>query len=425
MTKYQRAKHRIARDKAIKYEKQRNLYSLNDDFNKVMTLQNMHRAFRYCKKGVGWKYSVQKYANNAITELYNTYLSLHNGILNQQSGWKKITIYERGKKREILPICINDRIPQRVLCEHALIPVLRNKLIYDNGASIKGKGVSFTRNRLDKHLSSAIKEYGSEFYALVFDFKSFFDNISHQQCLNILQHYFHDKYIKGLSLAIIKSYEKNRINQIQDIREKERMLIKLKSNELSGVCLGSQISHIIALSIPNSLDHFIKDRCGIKHYIRYMDDGVIFHKSKEYLTRLLNDMKVLCEKLGLHFNTKKTMIVKASKGFSFMKIKYRVTSTGKIVRKLSRQGVVRMRRKLKKFKTLLQDGKITLDDVYNSFQSWLSITSKVIPYKTKRSMLKLYNQLFDGYRLTKKWTHISKSVQSIDKIGFCLERCIA
>ena len=425
MTKYQRAKHRIARDKAIKYEKQRNLYNLNDDFNKVMTLQNMHRAFRYCKKGVGWKYSVQKYANNAITELYNTYLSLHNGILNQHSGWEKITIYERGKKREILPICINDRIPQRVLCEQALIPVLRNKLIYDNGASIKGKGVSFTRNRLDKHLSSAIKEYGSEFYALVFDFKSFFDNISHQQCLNILQQYFHDKYIKGLSLAIIKSYEKNRINQIQDIREKERMLIKLKSNELSGVCLGSQISHIIALSIPNSLDHFIKDRCGIKHYIRYMDDGVIFHKSKEYLTRLLNDMKVLCEKLGLHFNTKKTMIVKASKGFSFMKIKYRVTSTGKIVRKLSRQGVVRMRRKLKKFKTLLQDGKITLDDVYNSFQSWLSITSKVIPYKTKRSMLKLYNQLFDGYRLTKKWTHISKSVQSIDKIGFCLERCIA
>ena len=425
MTKYQRAKHRIARDKAIKYEKQRNLYSLNDDFNKVMTLQNMHRAFRYCKKGVGWKYSVQKYANNAITELYNTYLSLHNGILNQQSGWKKITIYERGKKREILPICINDRIPQRVLCEQALIPVLRNKLIYDNGASIKGKGVSFTRNRLDKHLSSAIKEYGSEFYALVFDFKSFFDNISHQQCLNILQHYFHDKYIKGLSLAIIKSYEKNRINQIQDIREKERMLIKLKSNELSSVCLGSQISHIIALSIPNSLDHFIKDRCGIKHYIRYMDDGVIFHKSKEYLTRLLNDMKVLCEKLGLHFNTKKTMIVKASKCFSFMKIKYRVTSTGKIVRKLSRQGVVRMRRKLKKFKTLLQDGKITLDDVYNSFQSWLSITSKVLSYKTKRSMLKLYNQLFDGYRLTKKWTHISKSVQSIDKIDFCWERCIA
>ena len=425
MTKYQRAKHRIARDKAIKYEKQRNLYNLNDDFNKVMTLQNMHQAFRYCKKGVGWKYSVQKYANNAITELYNTYLSLHNGILNQQSGRKKITIYERGKKREILPICINDRIPQRVLCEQALIPVLRNKLIYDNGASIKGKGVSFTRNRLDKHLSSAIKEYGSEFYVLVFDFKSFFDSISHQQCLNILQHHFRDKYIQGLSLAIIKSYEKNRISQIQDIREKERMIIKLKNNELSGVCLGSQISHIIALSIPNSLDHFIKDRCGIKHYIRYMDDGVIFHKSKEYLTRLLNDMKVLCKNLGLHFNTKKTMIVKVSKGFSFMKIKYRVTSTGKIIRKLSRQGVVRMRRKLKKFKTLLQDGKITLDDVYNSFQSWLGITSKVLPYKTNRSMLKLYNQLFDGYRLTKKWTHISKSVQSIDKIDFCWERCIA
>lgn len=407
MTKYQRAKYRISRDKAIKYEKQKNLYRINDDFNNVMTLQNMYRAFRYCRKGVGWKHSVQKYTNNAITELYNTYITLHNGVLNQQSDMKKITIYERGKKREILPICIKDRIPQRVLCEQSLIPVLRNKLIYDNGASIKGKGVSFTRNRLDKHLLKAIKEYGSEFYALVFDFKSFFDNISHQQCLNILQHYFNDKHIQGLSLAIIKSYEKNKINRIQDIREKERMLVKLKNNELSGVCLGSQISHIIALSIPNSLDHFIKDKCGIKHYIRYMYDGVIFHKSKEYLTRLLINMEMLCKKFGLHFNTKKTMIAKASKGFSFMKIKYRVTPTGKIVRKLSRQGIVRMRRKLKKFKALLIHGKVTLDDIYNSFQSWISITSKAISYKTKRSMLKLYNKLFDGYKITKKWTYFN------------------
>ena len=185
------------------------------------------------------------------------------------------------------------------------------------------------------------------------------------------------------------------------------MLVKLKNNELSGVCLGSQISHIIALSIPNSLDHFIKDKCGIKHYIRYMDDGVIFHKSKEYLTRLLINMEMLCKKFGLHFNTKKTMIAKASKGFSFMKIKYRVTPTGKIVRKLSRQGIVRMRRKLKKFKALLIHGKVTLDDIYNSFQSWISITSKAISYKTKRSMLKLYNKLFDGYKITKKWTYFN------------------
>lgn len=155
--------YRISRDKAIKYEKQKTLYSINDDFNNVMTLQNMYRAFRYCRKGVGWKHSVQKYTNNAITELYNTYITLHNDVLNQQSDMKKITIYERGKKREILPICIKDRIPQRVLCEQSLIPVLRNKLIYDNGASIKGKGVSFTRNRLNKHLLKAIKEYGSEF----------------------------------------------------------------------------------------------------------------------------------------------------------------------------------------------------------------------------------------------------------------------
>lgn len=154
------------------------------------------------------------------------------------------------------------------------------------------------------------------------------------------------------------------------------------------------------------LDHFIKDMCGIKHYIRYMDDGVIFSDSKVFLHDLLEKMKEICDKLGLTFNVKKTRIVKVSRGFVFMKVRYRVTSTGKIIRTLTRAGIVRMRRKLKKFRRLVNEGKITLDDVYNSMQSWLAHSKVALAYHTRRNMLKLYNQLFDGYRITKKWEHM-------------------
>lgn len=39
--------------------------------------------------------------------------------------------------------------------------------------------------------------------------------------------------------------------------------------------------------LPNKLDHFIKEKLGIKGYARYMDDGYLIHPSKEYLKECL------------------------------------------------------------------------------------------------------------------------------------------
>lgn len=406
MTKYQRAKRRIARDKEAKREKHKALYKDNDNFRSVMTMQNMCNALKKCRKGVNWKGTVQDYTEHAIVEMYNAHSSLHSGKLPNLTSTSRIVLYERGKKREIVPITIRDRMTQRVLCDHALVPVLKNKLIYDNGASMKDKGVEFTRQRLNLHLGRAIKEYGAEFYALTFDFKGFFDSIPHRTCLDVLSNSFIDRYIQGLTMAIVKSYEKATIRCIKDESLREEKLRTLNVNRSKGICLGSQVSQIMALAAPNKLDHFIKDMCGIKHYIRYMDDGIIFSDSKAFLHDLLERMKEICNNLGLTFNVKKTRIVKVSRGFVFMKVRYRVTSTGKVVRTLTRAGIVRMRRKLKKFRRLVDDGRITLDDVYNSMQSWLAHSKVALSYHTKRSMLKLYNQLFDGYRITKKWEHM-------------------
>lgn len=61
---------------------------------------------------------------------------------------------------------------------------------------------------------------------------------------------------------------------------------------------------------------------------------------------------------------------------------------------------------------MLDNGKILLDDVYNSMQSWIAHAKVASSYRTKRSMLKLYNQLFNGYRITKKWEHIQNNISS-------------
>ncbi len=224
--------------------------------------------------------------------------------------------------------------------------------------------------------------------------------------MKILKKYFRDKRIIGLVMAIIRSYQETEIRSIEDIDERNRQLAALKNNELSGICLGSQISQIMALVVPNVLDHYIKDKLGVKHYVRYMDDGIILSNDKEYLRMIYSEMVKIADDLGLRFNEKKTQIVKMTKGITFMKIRYIVTPSGKLIKKLHKSGIIRMRRKLKKFKRLVSLGLMTLDDVYNSFQSWVSHSYLANSYRTRKNMIKLYNDLFDGYRVTKKYEHI-------------------
>lgn len=397
MNKYQRAKKRIIRDRENKSLKRTQLYKEADSFNDVITMQNFLRSLKNCRKNVSWKGSVQRYTFHAITEMYRAYTTLHEGKLPKVASSKKILLNERGKLREIVPVKIQDRIIQRVLCDNSLVPVIKNTLIYDNGASLKDKGVEFTRRRLLQHIKHLILENGSDFYVGLFDFKSFFDSIPHKACLNVLDDNFKDRQIKELAMGIIKSYERVRIQQLKDDKEKETGLNELESNQSRGICLGSQVSQIMALAVPNKLDHLIKDTFRVKHYLRYMDDGVLFSKSKKFLHQIFNRMERICKELGLKFNPKKTRIVKVSKGFCFLKVLYRVTATGKIIKKLTRSGVVRMRRKLKRFSGLVAKEKMSLEDTSQSIQSWFSHSKVAMAYHTRQNMANLYQTLFGSY----------------------------
>ena len=137
-----------------------------------------------------------------------------------------------------------------------------------------------------------------------------------------------------------------------------------------------------------------------------MDDGAIMARTKEELVKLLEELRPICDDLGLRFNDHKTHITKSTHGFTFLKVRYYVTENGKIIKNLTRKNITRMRRKLRKFRKKVDDGEMTLDNVYDSMQSWLAHADIAMSYHTKRSMLKLYNKLFDGYRITKKYGRI-------------------
>jgi hypothetical protein len=159
--------------------------------------------------------------------------------------------------------------------------------------------------------------------------------------------------------------------------------------------LGSQVSQIAAIYYPNMLDYFIKEKLRIKFYGRYMDDLYLIHRDKQFLEHCLSEIQKVCAALKITVNMKKTCITKLSHGLIFLKGKYSLLESGKVLRLPCRDSPIRMKRKLKKFKTLLEAGKMNFMDVRNAYQSWRGAFKKRFQaYKKVSKIDALYDSLF-------------------------------
>ena len=369
MTSEERREARYQRRKAKRLAKQSERLKTANDYDKVFTYDNLYNSYRHCRKGVAWKTTVQKYITEAPMEVYKTYLKLQKDEF-KSPGFFEFDLYERGKLRHIRSTSIRERVVQNCLCEHALIPALLPTFVFDNGASMKKKGYTFAINRITEHLHRHYRKYGQEGYILIFDFSKFFDNVSH---------------------TLVKKLVANKITD-------ERVL-KLTSHFIDmfgekGLGLGSQISQVLALASANKLDHIIKEVYRIKGYARYMDDGYLISHSKRYLQACLKAIKAICEELEIVLNKKKTHIVKFSHGFTWLKVRFFLTPTGKVIRKICKRSVTRERQKLKKLRVKMDEGKMTLFDVWQSFQSWRAYAYTFNAYHTVKNMEMLFKDLF-------------------------------
>ena len=344
-------------------------------FEEAFSFEQLNKAFYKCKKGVGWKQSIQKYE----AKLYVNNLKLSEEVLSgkyKQRPFIEFDLMERGKKRHIRSIYIRDRIVQKSLCDNILIPLLSNGLIYDNGASIKGKGTIFAIDRVTKMMREHYKKYGSQGYVILGDFHSYFDSLDHNKIYEMLEKKIEDKRIINLIHEMLEPFGEK------------------------GLGLGSQVSQILAVSYLNEFDHIISCKYG-KPYVRYMDDFVIFCKNKEDAQKMLKVVKSEAQKAKLTLNENKTYILKVTHRFTFLKTDYKISKTGKIIRMLTRSNVSKERIKLKKLAKMRDAGLITCEDMKISYNSWKGYAKKKNAFKTIQCM----DRLFDDLLINKGVSH--------------------
>lgn len=102
----------------------------------------LKESFDKSKKGVIWKESIQRYEINLLRNIYHTKNELENGTYHQKP-FNEFKIHERGVERVAKALDIYDRVIQRMINDYIIFPSVKNKLIYDNGASIKTKVLIF------------------------------------------------------------------------------------------------------------------------------------------------------------------------------------------------------------------------------------------------------------------------------------------
>ncbi len=371
MNSKERHELRYQRRKAKREQRKQELAVRYGDYKKVFTFEHLYKAYKASCRGVGWKASTQRYKANALLNVVETLDSLLADKFKTK-GFYEFDIVERGKPRHIKSVHISERVVQRCLCDNSLVPTFSRSFIYDNGACMKDKGIDFAADRFSNHLRSYYRENGTnEGYALTFDFLKYFDTIDHEKLKVIIAKCYADERLRTFICKLVDDFGGN-----------------------AGLGLGSQISQVSALMYPNVLDHYVKEVLKIKHYGRYMDDGYLVHREKEYLKLCLVCIREICDTLGIKLNEKKTQIVKLSNGVTFLKRRFILTPKGKVIRIPARKGIAKHRQKLKKFKRRLDEGKMSLEDIRTSHVSFIGHIKHCNAYRTKRSLDKRYYQLF-------------------------------
>ena len=303
-------------------------------YPKICDLDNIESAILNASKGKRHQAIVNrilsdktKYAKHIQSILVNkTY---------KPSPYQTIELFDGAtKKRRIIskPKFYPDQVIHWAMMLQ-LQPIIMKNTYHFNCGSIPKRGTSYGQKAIRKWLDNQPKKTK---YCLKMDISKYYPSIDNK----LMKASFRKKIKDSDCLWLI--------DQIVDSAQ--------------GLPIGNYTSQWFANFFLNDLDHFIKSLDGAKHYIRYVDDMVIFGSNK----RKLHKIKVLIEKfleskhLKLKSNWQVFPIDKRPLDFLGLKF-YRNHTT------LRRKNSLRIRRRMKR---IAKKGSINYVDACAVISYW-------------------------------------------------------
>ena len=335
-------------------------------FEEICTFETLYRAYLSARKGKRKKVSAAQYEANALmlTERLAYILNTNTYV---PSKFEVFYVYEP-KRRLVQALAFVDKVVQHAIVDNALYEAITRSFIPANCASQIGKGMHYGLDLLKGFMTDYWrKNHTTDGWVLKCDVRHFFASIDHE---------------------ILKAKLRKKV---VDDRIFRLMCIYIDASA-DGLPLGYQTSQLLALLFLDEFDHFVKERLRIKYYVRYMDDFLLIHPDKEYLRYCQKQIETFLGGLRLELN-EKTNIFPLRHGVDFLGFHTYITESGQIIRKLRHSSVKRMKGKIKGWKKDYPAGKVTKQEILDSWTAWDAHAAHGNTYTLRREIAAMVSEI--------------------------------
>jgi retron-type reverse transcriptase len=339
----------------------------NHIFDRIVAFDNLLLASSKAQKSKRFKPATALFNFNLEKEL----LRLQRMLIEKtykHGAYCDFTIYDP-KMRLISAAPYRDRVVHHALC-NVIEPLFDRSFIYDTYACRKGKG---THAAVDRYTAFARRNR----YVLKCDIQKYFPSIDQDILLQIIRRKIKCKDTLWLIEQIIRS------------RADSGAICYFPGDDLfspyqrlRGLAIGNLTSQFFANVYLDGFDHFVKETLRCRHYIRYVDDFVLFDDSKTRLNELKAQMVGFLDTLRLRLHPRKCRVYRVDEGVCFLG--YRIYPHQRLLKK---QNILYFRRKLKKMQQGYRNGCIGADEVKQSIQSWIAHAGHADTYGLRRRIL--------------------------------------
>lgn len=331
---------------------------MGEQFNNAVSLKELYKAGKQCRKGVGHKDGPVEWCYTGLGSAARLRRNILKGRYHMRPGMK-VKIY-RPKPREADAPFFVDRVWQRSMCNNGVYDNLTGGFIRENVACQKGKGTDMAIRCIVGMLQRLHREApGATVWGCHKDIRKYFPNTPQEEIMKL------DR--ERIAEPLFIPYLDEIIDSKKDPRPEE--VIAADPHGKRGTGLGSQINQLNQIALLDKLDHRLKEFC--RYYIRYNDDFLILDHDREIIRRAEDLINRCLSDLGLE-SQDKFGTFKAENGFYFLRKRFILTKTGKIIIRLHQDAMREERDTLRKLKRLKDEGRRDMAAIERHYQSWVA-----------------------------------------------------
>jgi RNA-directed DNA polymerase len=283
------------------------------------TFGELSKAYFDCRRTKRNSASALAFEERLETNLRDLHDDLQAG--SYQPGRSICFVITRPRPREVWAATFRDRIVHHLL-HNRIAPRFYARFIADSCACIPGRGNLYAAKRLESKVRSITQNWTVPAFYLKLDIANFFVAIDKEVLLKLIAAGIPEPFWRKLTETILFHDPRLDFEYRGDVgllaRVPEHKRLTNQPSRL-GLPIGNLSSQFFANIYLDVLDQFVKHELRCKHYIRYVDDFILLHKSPQWLNEAKARIEtLLSERLSARINPRKTILQPVDRGIDFV-----------------------------------------------------------------------------------------------------------